>query len=90
MNRADANKMSLSGEIQRASEKKTKEEMNLHKIDTDIEAMQERVWEEYNMTYASAVEHKQEDFNIDQEEIDLQESLNVVKKFILEIENESE
>ena len=34
--------------------------------------------------------YKQEDFNIDQEEIDLQESLNVVKKFILEIENESE
>ena len=62
MNVADQNKMSLSNEIQRANEKKTKEEMNLAKIDTDIETMQERVWEEYNMTYASAVEFKQEDF----------------------------
>lgn len=64
MNSADASKMSLSAEIQRASEKKTKEEMNLQKIDTDIEVMQERVWDEYNMTYAGAVEHKQADFNM--------------------------
>ena len=64
MNVADQNKMSLSGEIQRASEKKTKEEMNLAKIDTDIETMQERVWEEYNMTYASAVEYKVIDFDL--------------------------
>ena len=35
MNVADQNKMSLSNEIQRANEKKTKEEMNLQKIDTD-------------------------------------------------------
>ena len=41
---SDQNKMSLSAEIQRASDKKTKEEMNLQKIDTDLEAMQERVW----------------------------------------------
>lgn len=33
---------------------------------------------------------KQENFTIDQEEIDLHESLNVVKEFILKIENESE
>jgi hypothetical protein len=38
--------------------------MNLQKIDTDIEVMQERVWDEYNMTYAGAVEHKQADFNM--------------------------
>ena len=56
--------MALSGEIQRASEKKTKEEMNLQKIDTDIESMQERVWEEYNMTYANAAEHKLAEFNL--------------------------
>ena len=64
MNMADQNKMSLSGEIQRANEKKTKEEMNLQKIDTDLEVMQERVWEEYNMTYALAVEFKLEDFDL--------------------------
>ncbi len=64
MNLADEKKMALSGEIQRANEKKTKEEMNLAKIDTDIETMQERVWEEYNMTYASAVEFKLTDFDL--------------------------
>lgn len=62
MNQADQKKMSLSSEIQRASDKKTKEEMNLVKIDTDIETMQERVWEEYNMTYANAVEFKIPEF----------------------------
>lgn len=64
MNDADQKKMSLSTEIQRASDKKTKEEMNLAKIDTDIETMQERVWEEYNMTYANAAEFKLPEFNL--------------------------
>ncbi len=62
MNEADQKKMTLSTEIQRASDRKTKEEMNLAKIDTDIETMQERVWEEYNMTYSNAVEFKLPDF----------------------------
>jgi len=64
MNDADQKKMALSGEIQRASEKKTKEEMNLAKVDTDIEAMQERVWDEYNMTYANAAEERLENFDL--------------------------
>jgi len=66
MNNADQNKMALSAEIQRANDKKTKEEMNLAKIDTDIETMQERVWEEYNMTYASAAEYKLTNFDLPQ------------------------
>ena len=61
---ADSKKLMLSGEIQRTSERKTKEEMNLAKIDSDIETMQERVWEEYGLTYASAVEHKLTDFDL--------------------------
>ena len=60
----DAQKLMLSSEIQRASDKKTKEEMNLAKIDSDIEAMQERVWEEYSMTYASASQEKIEGFDL--------------------------
>lgn len=64
MNTADEKKMAMSAEIQRANDKKTKEEMNLAKIDTDIETMQERVWEEYNMTYATAVEYKLTDFDL--------------------------
>ena len=66
MNNADSRKMELSADLQRASDKRTKEEMQLQKIDTDIETMQERVWEEYSMTYADAVEFKEENFNLTQ------------------------
>ena len=54
MNEADGNKMMLAGEIQKANEKKAKEENKLVKIDTDLENLQTRVWEEYQMTYADA------------------------------------
>ena len=54
MNQADGNKMLLAGEIQKANEKKSKEESKIIKIDTDIENLQNRVWEEYQMTYADA------------------------------------
>ena len=61
---SDSRKLMLSGEIQRANDKKIKEEMNLAKIDSDIEIMQERVWEEYGMTYATAFEAKLTDFDL--------------------------
>ncbi|MBQ9790779.1 MAG: chromosome segregation protein SMC, partial [Clostridia bacterium] len=64
MAESDSKKLMLSGELQRANDKKIKEEMNLAKIDSDIEAMQERVWEEYGMTYATAVEAKLTDFDL--------------------------
>ncbi len=64
MNDADSKKMQLSSEIQRVSDKKLKEEMRLASIDTDIETMQERVWEEYGLTYASAQEFKLTDFDL--------------------------
>ncbi len=64
MNQADACKMDLSAEIQRITEKRTKEEMRITQIDTEVETMQERVWEEYNMTYADAVKEKIDNFEI--------------------------
>lgn len=64
MNKADADKMNLSAEIQRISERKAKEEMRITQIDTELETMQERVWEEYNMTYADAVNYKLEEFDL--------------------------
>lgn len=54
MNEADANKMLLTGEIQRASDRKAKEENHIVKIDTELENLQNRVWEQYQMTYADA------------------------------------
>jgi len=64
MNEADANKMMLSGEIQRANDKKAKEETKLVKIDTDLENLQNRVWEEYEMTYGDAKKLYDENFDI--------------------------
>lgn len=63
MNEADANKMLLSGEIQRASDRKAKEENSIVKIDTELENLQNRVWEEYQMTYADAREIASDDFD---------------------------
>jgi len=54
MNQADGNKMLLSGEIQRANDKKAKEENLIVRIDTELENLQNRVWEEYQMTYGDA------------------------------------
>lgn len=63
MNEADGNKMLLSGEIQRASDKKAKEENMIVKIDTELENLQNRVWEEYQMTYADAKANVTPDFD---------------------------
>ena len=63
MNEADGNKMLLAGEIQRANDKKAKEESKIIKIDTDIENLQTRVWEEYQMTYADAKQVAVADFD---------------------------
>lgn len=57
-------KLTLNGEIQRANDRKYKEENLLVKIDADIETMQERVWEEYGLTYATALEYKLENHDI--------------------------
>ena len=66
MNKADITKMEISGEIQRISERRAKEEMRLTQIDTEVETMQERVWEEYNMTYANALEYRWDNFDLKQ------------------------
>ena len=61
---ADVKKMKITAELQRLAEHKTKEEMQLQKIDIDTEAMQERIWEEYELTYAGCEPYRQESFNI--------------------------
>lgn len=62
----DAKKMIYSGEIQDIRDKKFKEEMQLSKIDSDIEIMQERVWEEYNLTYSSAVNYRTDGYKLEE------------------------
>ena len=80
MNDADAKKMMLAGEIQRANEKKAKEENKLVKIDTDLENLQNRVWEEYQLTYADSKKFVVENFDIKQGLIDAQEIKRKIQK----------
>ena len=60
----DDKKLVLSSELQRLADKKTKAEAELIKIDQDIEIAEERVWEEYGLTYGTALQYKQEDFDL--------------------------
>ena len=60
----DEDKSRLMAEINVVQEKKYQQEMALAKVDTDIEAMQEKIFEDYELTYASCLPFKQEEFDI--------------------------
>ncbi len=74
----EEDRMNLSAEVSRLQDKKYQQELSLTKIDTDIEQMQERVWTEYELTYSSALEYKQEFF-------DLKQGLQTIAKIKKEI-----
>ena len=61
--RLDDNRTKLLNEVNLLQDKKYKQEINLSKVDTDIETMQERVWEEYGLTYQTALDIKDENFD---------------------------
>lgn len=58
----EEDKLNLNNKLNKLQDKKYQEEFNLNKIDTDIENMQERIWENYELTYSSALEYKKEDY----------------------------
>lgn len=57
-------RMNLHAEVNRLQDKKYKQDLDLTKIDTDIEQLQERVWTEYEVTYTTALPYKQETFDV--------------------------
>lgn len=59
----DADRESLMGELQTLRENRTKEEMLLLKVDEDIEKMQNNIFEQYQLTYDTCLEFKDENFN---------------------------
>lgn len=59
----DENKTQILESISVINDKKYREEMNLSKVDTELEAMQERIYEEYNLTYTTCLEHRRPDFD---------------------------
>jgi len=60
----DAQKTSLMDDISNIKDKKFREEMNLSKVDTELEQMQERIYEEYSLTYSTCLEFRKADFDI--------------------------
>ncbi len=59
-------RMMLGNEVARLQDKKHQQEINLSKIDTDIETLQERVWTEYELTYNTALDYKLPEFDVKQ------------------------
>ena len=57
-------RMNLGAEVNRLNDRKYQQELNLAKVDTDIETLQERVYTEYELTYETAQEYKLEEFDI--------------------------
>ena len=77
--RFDESRTTLLNEVNILQDKKYRQEIALSKVDTDIEAMQERVWTEYGLTYDSAMEFKDENYDA---KIGLS-NINKVKKDIV-------
>ena len=62
----DEDRSTFTNQISKLQNKKSLEELNLTKIDTELENMQERVWEAYELTYASSLEYKIENYNLEE------------------------
>ena len=61
--RLDDSRTQLLNEVNILQDKKYKQDIALSKVDTDIETMQERVWTEYGLTYDSALEFKDNNYD---------------------------
>ncbi len=63
LNKNDEKKKSLNEAITELSEKKHLEEIALAKIDSDLEYLQQSIWEDYQETYETAVKSKAENYD---------------------------
>ncbi|MBQ0017415.1 MAG: chromosome segregation protein SMC [Clostridiales bacterium] len=77
--RLDEERMTLTSRINKLQDKRFQEDLNLSKIDTELENMQARVWEDYGLNYSSAMEFKVENY-------DLQDGLKQANIFKREID----
>lgn len=66
LNRLSEDKVMLSSSLSYINERKIREENALVKIDTDIEIMQEKIWEDYGLTYGTAKEIKLVGHNLEE------------------------
>ncbi len=63
LNKNDELKQSLQSAITDLSEKKHAEEIALAKIDSDLEYLQQSIWEDYQETYETAVKQREENYD---------------------------
>lgn len=54
----------LEQDLLAAQDKRHKLELSLQKVDSDISLMEQRIWDEYELTYAAAAELRQADFKL--------------------------
>ena len=59
----DVKKEHLMQEINRINDKKYRIETELNKLETDVEATEKRIYEEYELTYNTCLEFKRSDFD---------------------------
>ena len=62
----DEERLNLTTKVNKLQDKLFQENVNLTKVDTDIENMQERVWTEYGLNYSSALQFKREEYNLEE------------------------
>ena len=60
----DEDKTAAMEAISVVNDKKLREENNLAKVDSELESMQERIYEEYSLTYNGCLEFRRPDFEI--------------------------
>lgn len=60
----EEDRVNFTTSLTKLQNKKSNEELNYAKIDTELENMQERVWDEYELTYSSALEYKIENYDL--------------------------
>ena len=63
LNRNDEQKKHLAEVVSQLLEKKHSEEIALAKIDSDLEYLQQSIWEDYQETYETAVKQKAENYD---------------------------
>lgn len=64
-------------EINTLNDRKFKQEMELSKVDTDLETMQEKIYEEYGLTYTTCLPFKRPDYEL---ESSLKEIVNLKRE----------
>ncbi len=61
----ESSRASIGAEIERVKEKKFNEELNLTKVDTDMDFLQDKVNNEYELTYEDALKYKEENYDFE-------------------------